>query len=92
MIELYKYKTIHFNFMYTDKNMIFEFKTKTSKNKEGVFIGFDKIKFKHVWKIMMVMIKNKIYNLTHSHKKIVSIWAIDDNEKNYNIYVENRYL
>ena len=78
--------------MYTDKNIIFEFKTKTSKNKEGVFIGFDKIKFKHVWKIMKVMIKNKIYNLIHSNKKIVSIWAIDDNEKNYNIYVENRYL
>lgn len=78
--------------MYTDRNMIFEFKTKTSKNKEGVFIGFDKIKFKHVWKMMMIMIKNKIYNLTHSHKRIMSIWAIDDNEKNYNIYVENRYL
>ena len=77
--------------MYTDGNMIFEFKTKTSKNKENVFIGFDKSEFKHDWKIMMVMIKNKIYNLTHSHKKIVSIWAIDDNEKNYNIYVENRY-
>lgn len=77
--------------MYTDKNIIFEFKTKTSKNKEGVFIGFDKIEIKHVWKIMKVMIKNKIYNLTHSHKRIVSIWAIDDNEKNYNIYVENRY-
>ena len=78
--------------MYTDGNMIFEFKTKTSKNKEGVFIGFDKIEFKHVWEIMKVMIKNKIYNLTHSHKRIVAIWAIDDNEKNYNIYVENRYL
>ena len=78
--------------MNTDKNMIFEFKTKTSKNKEGVFIGFDKIKFKHVWKIMKVVIKNKIYNLIHSNKRIVSIWAIDDNEKNYNIYVENRYL
>ena len=78
--------------MNVDKNMIFEFKTKTSKNKEGVFIGFDKIEFKHVWKIMKVMIKNKIYNLTHSDKRIVSIWAIDDNEKNYNIYVENRYL
>ena len=78
--------------MYTDKNMIFEFKTKTSKNKEGVFIGFDKIKFKHVWRIMKVVIKNKIYNLIHSNKRIVSIWAIDDNEKNYNIYVENRYL
>ena len=78
--------------MYTNENMIFEFKTKTSKNKEDVFIGFDKIEFKHVCEIMKVMIKNKIYNLIHSNKRIVSIWAIDDNEKNYNIYVENRYL
>ena len=46
--------------MNIDENMIFEFKTKTSKNKEGVFIGFDKIEFKHIWKIMKVMIKNKI--------------------------------
>ena len=78
--------------MNTDENIIFKFKTKTSKNKEDIFIGFDKIEFKHVWKIMKVVIKNKIYNLIHSHKRIVSIWAIDDNEKNYNIYVENRYL
>ena len=75
--------------MYTNENMIFEFETKAVKN-DG-YIGFEKIEFKHIWKILKAMIKNRIYNLTHYTKRYVKIWAIDDNENNYNIYVENYY-
>lgn len=62
----------------------------TSKSKLG-YIGYKDFQLRDLFTIGKHMISNWFYNTIHRPKRYVKIWAIDDKEGNYNIYVENYY-